>query len=538
MPDQPQLIYLEPDDEITSVVRRLRAAESGAVVIVAPGRSRATSSAVALRLLAQVAAEEARSLSLVADAPTRAVASEAGIAAFASVAEATSGKAVPDKAAASPRAPIHVVRGLPEGMAAAVAGTGPAPPTGRRSGAGDETMAVRVPPKGNAGGPGQSKRPRRLIPRWPWLAGLLIFAVVVSAALLPSATVSITPTTQAVGPKTYQLHLPVVGHHRDELSVTLPGTATGTRSDLVAASGTVTFFNWNTVAVEVPQGTQVSVGGTIAFTTTERIVVQRGKFGPPAKPGQRSVGVIAAAPGPAGNVAAGAIDTVDDPAVRTLLRGFADNPNSLVTNLEPTAGGLETPHTVIQQLDVDPVVAAIQADLASQLAAALAGQADRLFAGAPPTEVPQINVPTGLVGTEDQATFELTGTLAFDRPYVVTADLDAAARAALEGDPTAAPQGTAILEDSIVVEAGAATVNGEEMTIAVIVRAAAAAAIDKTAVRDRVAGMTVAEAKAALADQGQVDIKLWPDWLDRLPRIPFRISIETVAPANAASPSP
>jgi hypothetical protein len=121
MSDEPQLIYLEPDDEITSVVRRLRAAESGTVVIVAPGRSRATSSAVALRLLAQVAAEEARSVSLVADAPTRAVASEAGIAAFASVAEATSGTVAPDQGAATPRAPIHVVRGIPNGAAAAAA---------------------------------------------------------------------------------------------------------------------------------------------------------------------------------------------------------------------------------------------------------------------------------------------------------------------------------------------------------------------------------------------------------------------------------
>jgi hypothetical protein len=537
MPEQPVLIYLEPDDEITSVVRRLRAAEGGSVVIVAPGRSRATSSAVALRLLAQVAAEEARSLSLVADAPTRAVAGEAGIAAFASVAEATSGIAAPDHAA-TPRAPIHVVRGLPEGVAAAVAGTGPASSPAKRSGSGDETMAVRVPPK-TAGGAGQSKRRRGLIPRWPWLVGLLIFAVIVSAALLPSATVSITPATQVVGPKTYQLQLPVAGHESAETSVTRPGTATGQRLEQVAATGTVTFFNWSLVAVPVEAGTQVSVGGSIAFTTIERIVVQRGRFnGTTIKPGQGNVAVVAVVPGPTGNVAAGAIDTVDDAGTRSKLRGSPDNPNSLVTNLEPTAGGLETPHTVIQQSDVDAVVAGLQTDLASHLADALAGQPDRLYAGPPPTEVPEINVPTDLVGTEDQATFELTGTLAFDRPYVVKADLDAAARAALEDDPTAAPQGTAILEDSIVVEAGTATVNGDEMTIAVTVRAAAAAAIDVTAVRDRVAGMTVAEAKTALADQGQVEIKLWPDWLDRLPRIPFRISIETVAPANAASPSP
>ena len=95
-----------------------------------------------------------------------------------------------------------------------------------------------------------------------------------------------------------------------------------------------------------------------------------------------------------------------------------------------------------------------------------------------------------------------------------------------------------MLPESIAIELGAASASGDVMTIAVSVRAAAAAAIDKVAVRDQVAGMTKAEATAALASLGQVEIDLWPGWLDRLPRIPFRISIETGLPAPVASPSP
>ena len=231
MTDQPQLIYLEPDDEITSVVRRLRAAESGSVIIVAPGRSRATSSAVALRLLAQVAAEEARSVSLVADAPTRAVAGEAGIAAFASVAEATSGTVAPDQGAATPRAPIHVVRGISDGATAAAAPAELAAQPVERPGAGDETMAVRVPPATTAADSGQRKRRRSLVPRWPWLAGLLVIFLAAGAALLPGATVTITPATQDVGPEAYQLHLPIADRESSTLDVTLPGTATGTRPE-------------------------------------------------------------------------------------------------------------------------------------------------------------------------------------------------------------------------------------------------------------------------------------------------------------------
>ncbi len=533
MPDQPQLIYLEPDDEITSLVRRVRAAEGRSVVIVAPGRSRATSSAVALRLLAQVASEENRTLALVADAATRAVATEAGIAAFASVAEATSGSAAPDQPTTTPRAPIHVVRGVPNTASLAA---DRAPPPIVRTGSSDETLAVKLPlPPARGGVPPRGRRSR--LPKWPWLAGLLVVFLAAGAALLPGATVRITPATRAVGPKAYQVHLPIGGQQSSDLRVTRPGTATGQRVEQVPATGTVTFFNWNTVTVEVPKGTQVSVGGTIAFTTTERIVVPKGRFGPPYQPGQKSAGLAAVVPGTGGNVAAGTIDTIDNASVRALLRGLPDNPNSLVTNAEATAGGLETPHTVIQQSDVDAVVAAIQADLAAHLAAALAGQLERLYAAPPASEVPVVEVLAALVGTEDKPTFELNGSLAFNRPYVARADVDRLARAALLDDATAAPTGTAVLPGSISVEIEAATASGDEMTIQVSVRAAAAAAIDMAALRDQVAGMTKDEARAALADKGQVEIDLWPGWLDRLPRLPFRISVETVGPAPRASPS-
>src|SRR6187402_3496793 len=129
MADDTQLLYLEPDDEVTTVVRRLREADAGRVVLVASGRTKATTSAVALRLLGQVAAEEGREIALVADAGARALAAEAGIAAYASVADANVEDAVPATPPPAARAPIHVVRGAgepaapdqPAALAAAVA---------------------------------------------------------------------------------------------------------------------------------------------------------------------------------------------------------------------------------------------------------------------------------------------------------------------------------------------------------------------------------------------------------------------------------
>jgi len=531
MDGEPQLLYLEPDDEITSVIRRLRGADAGRVVLVAPGRSRATSSVVALRLLARAASETGRSVALVADASTRALAGEAGIAAFASVAEATSPTPVPVEAIAPARAPIHVVRGT--GVARAAVAKAPPPTDGL-----DETMAVHLPPPAPASSGSRRRIGRAALAGWPWLAGVVVVAAAAGAALLPGATVRITPATVAVGPVSIPVEVEIAGHVADELQVTAAGTATGERLEQIPATGVVTFFNWNTVSVEVPQGTQVSVGGTTAFVTLQRIVVPRGRFGAPIVPGEKSVEVAAVAPGPTGNVAARAIDTIDDASVKAFLRGFPENPNRLVVNDEATVGGLDVSHPVVQQADVDAVVAAIEEDLAQQLADALGGDPDRLYAGAGESEQPAIAIPEGLIGTEDMPTFELIGTLAFDRAYASRADAEASAAAALLARADIVPPGTTIVEESIAVDLGAASAAGSRLQVVASITAAAARNIDEAGLRDLIAGMTVEEARAALAGLGAIDVALWPAWVDRLPRLAFRIDIERVVEAPDGSPSP
>jgi hypothetical protein len=401
----------------------------------------------------------------------------------------------------------------------------------------EETMAVHMPPPTStrsASGRGGLRAAR--LPRWPWLVGLLVVAMAVGAALLPGATVRISPATSAVTPQDLPIVTDVTGRVTEELHASKPGTATGVRPEQIPARGVVTFFNWNTVAVEVPQGTHVSVAGSAAFVTLERIVVPRGRFGAPITPGEKSVEVAAVVAGEAGNVAAGAIDTIDDPSVREFLRGFPENPNRLVGNADPTTGGLETSHPVIQQSDVDAAIAAIQADLQQQLSDALGGEPDRIYAAAPDTEVPSVDVPPGLVGTEDTPTFELTGTLSVDRPYGSRADVEATARSAMLSLGGVAPPNTAIVADSITVVTHDAIVNGSQLEVPVTVTAAAAAEIDEAQVRDRIAGMTVAEARTELDSLGEIAVDLWPPWVDRLPLLTFRIEITQEVQAPDESP--
>jgi hypothetical protein len=526
---EPQLLYLEPDDEITSVVRRLRGADAGRVVLVAPGRSRATSSVVALRLLSRAAVEAGRSVALVADAATRALAGEAGIAAFASVADATSPTPAPPEPIVPARAPIHVVRG------AAAPRARPSAPPLATDGL-DETMAVHLPP---APEPSRPRRERLQRPRAPsrltaiLLVALLVLAIAGGAAALPGATVSITPTSQPVAPRVYEVSVPIGGRVTGTTDISQTGTATGTQPELIPAKGSVTFSNWNFVSVEVPQGSSVSVHGDIHFGTDQRIVVPPASFNDnKIAPSQASVAVTAIEPGLVGNVAADAIDTIDSQTLQAYLRGgFRNNKNRLVINPDATSGGAETPHTVVQQSDVDAVVTAIESQLAAHLADLLAGAgADRVYAIPGAAELPTIPIPAGLVGKKDAPTFDLVGTLVYDRAWAKQSDVEAAARDKLASDPAAAPAGMAIVGSSVMIQIGSASVSGAQLMVQVTVSGVAAIRIDEGTVRSTVVGKTPQEASAALAGLGKVHIDLWPGWVDRLPKLGFRISVQTLAP--------
>ena len=534
MTDEPRLLYLEPDEEITSVVRRLRETDATRVVLVVPGRSRATASAVGLRLLASFAAEAGRDLALVADASTRALAAEAGIAVFATVADVSTGT-VSAEAPGPPRAPIHIVRGA--GSTSAAAAPAPtsaeAPAPAVHSASSDETVVVRVPPPEAKRRRGRhADRPPRARAPWIVLAVIVVLAVTVGAALLPGATIRIVAATSSIGPLQYPLSVPIADRESGELEATGSSTPTGRRIELVPGTGVVTFYNWNTVAVAVPQGTRVSVGGGVAFVTDVLLILPRGRF---SGPSNAAVGVTAVEGGEGGNVDAGTVDTIEDNSVRSFLAGFPDNPNRLVSNNDATTGGAEAPHTVVEQSDVDALLAKIGSDLAAQLASRL-GATDRLYAAPSTEETPVIPVPDDLVGTEDLATFEFTGTLAFDRPYVMRSVAEAAARAAFADDLEAVPAGMSVVPESVTVVIGAATLAADALRIEATVAATAVADIDEEAIRQRAAGLTVDEALTQLAELGELEIKLWPAWVDHVPGLTMRITVLPVPPEAGESP--
>jgi Baseplate J-like protein len=543
MADDTQLLYLEPDDEVTSVVRRLREADASRVVLVASGRTKATTSAVALRLLAQVAAEEGCELALVADPGARALAAEAGIAAFASVADANVEGAVPAAPPPAARAPIHVVRGAGEPAApdqpAALAAAAAVSLATRL----DETQSVPVqaaaPAKATrapARPPTSSRvRPRaaRTVPRAA-IAAILVLLLLAGAAfasVLPGATVTIHPDPLAVGPESYSVRPPVQPSDTEPLESTKQGEATGHRTRRTAATGVVTLYNYSPVVVFVPQGTIVSADGVVLFATRQAVSVPDSAF---FFAGTADVEVEAVDKGTAGNLPDQAINTVEDEEIDRQLRQGAPQ-NRRVRNFGPTEGGSETELNVVRRTDVLQVRNAINRDLESQLSGVLTADPERLY---PTVDTPraEIPVPEDLVGhvSEEPFTFELTGTIPVDRTFVWREDAEAEAQAAFLADEGAVPPNTELAPETIEVDLGEASLDGESIVVQATVTADAVPAVGQEeldTLRQELAGMSAADAQEALASIGPSTVDLWPGWVDRLPRLDWRITI-SVQPAE------
>jgi hypothetical protein len=335
------------------------------------------------------------------------------------------------------------------------------------------------------------------------------------------------PQSSIVGPVAYRI--PVNNPERIEGTVTETAvvSATGTYAIQAAATGTVVFRNYNIVPIEIPAGTRVAAGD-VTFATGATVTAQPGSLTGEGTiaPGEIAVGAGAEAIGPAGNVAADAIDTILDQQTRNRLRGFPQNEARLVLNPEAMAGGIDTTGDEITQADVDAAAAVLRETLATRVSEELEGTDDGLFAD--PVEPPQpvIAVPEGLVGTRDQPQAEITGDLAYERLLVDEDDVEADARERFAADDGALPDGHELLGDATLVTIGDIERDGDRLEVAVSVRGRSARVPDRSEVLARAIGLSADEAIVALADLGTASVDLWPGWVATVPDNDWRIDVE------------
>lgn len=514
MSETPAIVYLEADDEITSVVRRVRGAETGRVIVVAPGRSRATSSAVALRLLARAGEEEGREVAVVGDALTRSLATEAGLAAYVTLADARRAEpAATSEPTEVHHAAIHVVRG------------------------GDETVATPALVAEEATRPvpvaRPTERPRRRRPIV--VAAAIALAVILAlglagAAVLPSATVTIDPLTEPIGPVSYAIEVPQPERLSGTAEATATVTATGEYDILEPATGAVVLFNWSAFDQAIAAGTLVAAGDQ-AFETQADVVVGRGSLTSQGtiQAGEATVGVVAAAAGPAGNVADAAIDTVLSQDADARLQGFPENGQQRVTNPEATSGGVDEAGVRFTRADVTAAVDALTTNLRDQAANAVPEAPDVILVQADLAE-PTIEGADDLAGTRDQPEARIEGTLAWEAWTVDRTSVTEAARSRFLDDGNVVPDGHALHPDSVEVMVEGATFDDEVLVIDVTATGRSAAQIDAGEVVRRIGGLSSDEAEAALEDLGTANVELWPGWVGSVPSMAWRIEVRVAEP--------
>ena len=569
----PTIVYVDNDDEITSAAARIRATDAGPVALVVPSGSRLSTSRINFRLLAREAQTRGRRLSIVAaDGGTRALAASAGLPVFGSVAEFESSTG--EGTAGEGTAPAVLPAIAPALPAAAVPRPRPALPPARVPPDASATPPV-VPPPVVVNPPWQVEPPRPptlsassaatvVIPapaadrrRLPVgrpalavaLAALALALVVLGVAaylFLPSATITVTPRREPIGPQSLSVRADPAATTSDASAGVVPAqrltfdvaasdtfAVKGRRIEETKATGTVTFRSKDpTRENRIASGSVVSTSAGVRFRTTSNVILPRATFvGLTVIPGERSVKVEALKGGPEGNVAANAITVIpqnEDPILTD------------VRNRAPTTGGTRQEFPRIDQADVDAAVAQLTKQLGQDFETTIA-EPTRIPAGltafpetkslADPTSAVD---PATLIGKEvDSFDLQMTssGSVVAVDESLVTALVGERIRATVSG-------GHRLVDGSVQSEVGQPTVDGQIVTFPVIVRAAQAQVLDAATLLARVKGKPVPQARAALEPFGDVQVSVWPDWVTSIPTIEGRIQVRIVGPGSSPPASP
>lgn len=535
------LIYLDVDDEITSAAARIRLAAADRVALVLPYGSRLATSRINFRLLAREAVERGKQIEIIcADASARALAVAAGLPVHASVAS-FEGRGPDLPGAGGPPS------SGPDGPGGSVA------PVDAEDDTDDTSTRVLAVPRRKA-----QKVPVVGPPRPPIRTGLavaiglaVVLLVVVggfaAAELLPSANIVLHPRSDAIGP----LQLTVEAHPDattvDAETLVIPArrltfpvsaaqtfAATGVKTIETKATGNVTFSNFDTGgANRIDAGAIVRTPSGIEFRTLATVTLPSARIEFPFTlvPSTSTVAVEAVEAGPSGNVDNNNITVVPKGENKNLLK---------VTNKDATAGGESRQATEISQADVDAARAAIEAALAADLDAQLAAGTG-VPAGV--TTFPATHALGDATYATDPATFVGTEATEFT--------LDATAEGTVIGvDPTPigdlaeaslrsrVTDGWTLVDASIQPVIGTPTVVGEIVSYPVTISGTQVRDVDEDALIALVKGRILADARNRLADYGDVDISLWPDWVDHVPTRPDRITITIGDPQPSPEPTP
>lgn len=355
-------------------------------------------------------------------------------------------------------------------------------------------------------------------------ASVLGAVLLLLAVVLPSAAVSVTPSSIPMPGATFTIRAGPGGEvPAQPLSATITtkvtGTATGSRTQDIKATGSVHFTNQTTDDLTIPKGTvvQTTTGADrVQFATTEAKTLPRSVIVfVTVIPGTADVAVEAVAGGVAGNVAANRIVV-------------SNNARYQVTNPAPTTGGDTKKIPVV--LAEDYTVATVKGNVDRALADEGNNQKLRWKSQLAGDAVVWVGTPslTSQGGLADVVGKEVA---TFDVPVTATVQGFAVAgdqptKAALERYRTMASPGNVLDERNAQFNA-VATVADNGVSWKITASGTQSPQLDSVRIRGALAGRTPAEVRELLSGQGLrvTDLRISPDWWPRMPLLDARIAV-------------
>lgn len=589
-------LYLEPDEEITSVVDRLRDIDDAEVAVVIPKRAGLLQSIINLKLLRYQAEQQQKKISVVTtDKTGRNLASAVGLTVHQRLPEGTDGSresAVKERAVAA--IPIKFKRTKPEAPPKP-AGTGPTrEDIGFKSGAEPELKKRAIPdpapapraapsnaepepkpvpapepadlkqgvkfeaPREAAEQPAPAKRtfskfslPKPTVPkprlrlRFRKMGGLTTVAIILvlllgagtaAAVILPKATVQVTPKTDPLStdvPVTFSARQPALDPEGNVVPAKVIEVTKQTSKE-VNATGTKS-------GGEKARG-DITVANTL---NRNQSLVARTRFQAPngrifrsqsgvvvPAGGSATVSVLADEGGPEGNLPAGTRLTIPGLRGSSAVYGQVDTP---LTGGSPGEGATE-----VSQADVDRAKAELSQQAAQEGLAEARGklavgyQLNPQVAGATVLSS-ETNPRAGATASK----FTITGTVKVSYFTYQEEDLRKLLGEDLKGK---VPPGSEVVEESGRETYVVNQTSADRLVGTMQIRTFTAPDVSREQIKQDIAGKSPAEAEAALLSSGRasaVEIRLSPFWVKDVPGSLDKIDIRFTAGAGASpSPSP
>lgn len=515
-----QIIYVDGQDDIASLIGAVEAASKKQVVLVLPKRPEVLSSIVNMKLLRVSASQFEKAVTLVtADRAVTAIAAKVRL----PVAKSLKSKsAIPEL---------------------------PSPPATRAE-ATDGSILQAAPVDNHNSSPKTKKQPVIKVPNFSrfvirlmlGVIGLIVLVVVWYLAfvvapraeiqittdfeLLEDISLNLTLSAQAVRLDADNLIVPFRLETKEEI-LTQTITATGQKDVSVRAAGIVEIRNCSNDAVSIPAGTTLLSTDGFAYSTNEAIGLEDGDFDSNGNcesddKTTKAVRITAAEAGQAYNAA--------EAVVFSLPASFAGS-NIGVTTVQAPAGGLEETVAFITQVDLDEALSqlalqrvdeSVKLELRQQLRRADMIALDDTFSAK------SAEPATEAVVDQEAEEAEISQLISYQLIGVAEKDL----RQLLEPEILKRANGLNLVE-ILLPEANYTLQSIDEATysLQVIVDARVGFSLGQQAILDKVRGRPadeVAEELRQLDGVVSVTVSVSPPWTNNIPDKPDRIKIDLI----------